>query len=140
VDIFNQYNLIYFKGTRRFNVNNNGGGYSQNYYENQVNNNGNGYQQSYREHKREAEELLNSNSILIIYSKNFLPFLLSKQGPNIFFINTNFVRFLGSLTLLYFHFVARSFAPSQIFLLKTPPTHFFLCLSVCHILNIAYLA
>ncbi len=76
MDIFNQYNLIYFKGTRRFNVNNNGGGYSQNYYENQVNNNGNGYQQSYREHKREANKLLNSNSVLIIHSKNILVFKL----------------------------------------------------------------
>jgi hypothetical protein len=48
--------------------------------------------------------------------------------------------FLGSLTLLYFHFVARSLAPSQIFLLKTPPRIFFLCLSVCHMLYIVYFA
>jgi hypothetical protein len=34
----------------------------------------------------------------------------------------------------------RSLAPSQIFLLKTPPRIFFLCLSVCHMLNIVYLA
>ena len=44
-------------------MHNNGGGYSQNYFENQVNNNGNGYQQSYREHKREANKLLNSKFI-----------------------------------------------------------------------------
>ena len=63
--------FFFFKETRRFNVNNNGGGYSQNYYENQVNNNGNGYQQSYREHKREANKFLNSNSMLIFHSQNF---------------------------------------------------------------------
>ncbi len=44
-------------------MHNNGGGYSQNYFENQVNNNGNGYQQSYREHKREAIKFINSKFI-----------------------------------------------------------------------------
>ena len=38
--------------------------------------------------------------------------------------------------------LARSFAPSKIFLLKTPPRIFFfyVCLSVCHMLNLVYLA
>ena len=52
---------------------------------------------------------------------------MKKVGPQFIYIALfifdliNLILFLGSLTLLYFHFVARS----QIFLLKTPPRIFF---------------